>query len=758
MIFLNLIILGAGIANAIQKSIAPSADNVKITVFSSMDEFASAGEIRNIACDRLIFTEEVIIGATTEEKQQYLQNFRVFLDSYYQDITIISVSKNQETLMLCNEIFFEESNLNICIMGKVKPACMVALAVKQVSELEQMFSANTLTGIQKAQEAQQVQETPKPVKAEPPVQAVPTEKKAPEKPKKGGLFGGFGKKKEKQPESAKQHTVPDDFMNDFGATEEQQEGAIMTGIRGGKSATEFDMPEDFADDFGASASVESDFGDFEGTESTTDFNESTADFSDFDDAAGQAFDKSNATDFDDFEDFGDTGSEQNNLNGFDDFDTTGVAEQSETDNFADFDTVEQGSSDFDTVQEQGSFEGFDETPTADFSDFDTATATVEEQGGFGGNQNYDVAGTEFDFDVTENRQTKQQKGHTMQTNDITPDFSDFDVDFDAPVQPKQGVNTATYMGPSGNNMHKSHGSDFRTVQAADDVDLDLSSMSAYEEAKRPVKIVEREVVKEVVREVKVPVGGAAVGGSKYENLKAGRLTDVFVITGDRRAGATKTALTIASTFSQHIPTLFVDMDIARHGALYYLGLEELVDSESAVQNGLGLLKSGKDIKRYVFKSPSFRFDSIVSMPGTNLSDDDLREAMSQLAYQNSTYKVIVIDCPLENLYLLEELMYSADFYMCLDSDICACSNTLFKLDNLQREKAPAGKGVADKSLALFYSRVKYIVKVTEPKNEVINNMAYLEQVYGLSDDKYNWAKVQYAGTMDNIEGVLNNLM
>ena len=102
---------------------------------------------------------------------------------------------------------------------------------------------------------------------------------------------------------------------------------------------------------------------------------------------------------------------------------------------------------------------------------------------------------------------------------------------------------------------------------------------------------------------------------------------------------------------------------------------------------------------------------------------------------------------------------TTSFNICVDSDICACSNTLFTLDALQMSKAPAGKGVNDKALTMLYNRSKFLVKVTEPKNDIINNMHYLEQIYGLSDDRFNWARLSYyQGTMENIDVMLQGLI
>lgn len=701
---MQLIILGSNVANAIKSAIAPKVDNVNISTYASMNDFASETELRSVICDRIILTEEAVTGNDANAKRTHLYSFKEFLYSRYPDVTVITISKEKETLDLCADVFCDDNNTNIWITGKVKPACMIALADSPISELEEMFGESTARGLQRQEELRYQEEIRQ--AQNDPTFAVSSEfnpapvEEEPQPAKKKGLFSGFGgKKQHNQPAAPAPSNEP--VVNPLAASKRKK----PAGFGGGNS-----NPEPVSEPSMDSPPFDAGFNDF-----------------DFESEPAQTDDETY------FED----ASSVNNNSGFEAY----------NDSFDDNGTLNDDFGDSAPMPDMDFTDSFDSYSTNDTSVNDS---------GFN------------DIDVS-NEGNVQNMNNDMDSPSFDMDFDDFgDMGTD---NTNNGFTADTYMGPSNQQstpqksqslVRRDNGENLRTANTQMDMDMDFSSVQAYEEARRPVKVVEKEVVKEVVREVRVPsnVNVQQVGGaSKYQNILNGNVNQIFVITGDRRSGVTKTSLTIASKFGVKVPTLYVDMDLDRHGSLYYLSVEDLADSETSVQNGLGLIKSGRDIKRYAFRSANYPFDSLVTMPGNSIADDSIREAMSQLIYQSKMYNVVVVDCPLDKIYLMEEMMYTADFVICVDSDICACSNTLFTLDALQMSKAPAGKGVNDKALTMLYNRSKFLVKVTEPKNDIINNMHYLEQIYGLSDDRFNWARLSYyQGTMENIDVMLQGLI
>lgn len=666
---MNMIILGTSVASVIKKSIVSNTDNIDIQMFGSINEFAKTAEMRHVPCDRLIITQEVLVGSNLQEKKSNLQQLYLFLESKYSDIVIITVTKDVEDMKMCGEVFYSPVCVNLCLASKIKPAALQRLGVSTVDELNEFFADSTIAGYQR-KEAEELREKVNTLESEgdfaiaDEFSDLPPEE--PTVPQKQGIFGGFGKKKESSPDSSAflgdfgDEPMPISNTNDFSGFEssgfDEEVGGLDFGADDG-----FDSPDSAVGDL-----------DFGGDE--------TVGSMDFGGDAG----------FEPGDDFG------------------------SGDDFAPGDDFEPDDGFSEVTEPEESVDAFDFSDIEDDSD----------------------SGFEDEFD---------------------DEFSEFDsgVTVEQPVAaPPPAPARKPSMRPAA-NPPKSLAKKPAPTQPADD--LDLSDLSAYQSPVKqqpktsPLKRVQSRVTTQQQMTVQA-------GVSRYQNIMNGNLSAVIVMTGERRTGVTKSALNVASLFSKAVPTLFVDLDTARHGSLYYLGLEDLSDSDTAVQNGLGLIKSGRDIKRYVYRSLNFKFDSLLSMPGNTISDADLTETISQLIFQSSVYNMIVVDCPLSNLYLVEELMYSADFFICTCSDICACSNLLFKLDNLQMSKAAAGKGISDKALALLHNRAKYIVNVTESTNEIISNMQYLERLYCLSDDKFVWTQLPYAGTVDNIEAIMQNLM
>lgn len=245
---------------------------------------------------------------------------------------------------------------------------------------------------------------------------------------------------------------------------------------------------------------------------------------------------------------------------------------------------------------------------------------------------------------------------------------------------------------------------------------------------------------------------------KYTQLTQGTQTATIVVTGDRRAGLTTTAMSVAEHFAQYVPTLYVDYDTKYRGSLSYLSVNELTSSSNIIQNGLGVLKPGRNIRTVTFKSDeNVPFDSLVSLPNYALTDEQLIQAQLQLFYQRE-YNVVVLDCPFTNLYLLEDVLGQATVYICVTGDIANSSSTLLTLDALNPNAESAldvVKPMTEKGIAML-SRAQYLITGTDTK-QFGGHMSYLDGLYGLSESDINWAKLPVAGTTQDLNAVLQQM-
>jgi len=909
---MQLIILGTKVASSIKKVIEPNMDNVKIVIFTSLDEFADATELRNIDCDRLIFTEEVINGKSDADKKQQLQALRAFLDGKYMDIITIGILRSPNLLSICSDVFCEDNCINILFENKVKPSMLIALGNGSVSDIQKIFKTNTIVGI-KEQEEEDRQERKKELQSDPVFGVSQDFKKAsePKKPveKSHGIFANpFAKKKKKVEENTEPSIDANAFMSDFseeGQNSAEQSETIKPAVKRrkpggfGKKAKKEDVESEqvfnTTDEDDVGEDLGEDLEEFEsGNDSSRDDLDDFDDFSDASDIEGSSLMQNEEIDDEEDEDYNnlDNINKKRKKKGIekylsDDDDDFGEMNNEDddfeeasdvVDNF-EFDMEKDSIYDsFDDVEDINAQNVEDEKSNEDNEEVKvsvpkkqksrvmhkpvlTTAPNIDEEESSDDTEDLDIdislddefeslgtesttsSNSEFDdIDYSDDVSTEDVKVSSFKKkgksrvevvkdeDDVDYSDMDFDVNMDelsdlddtSSNTKHRPIATDTYIEPEdtvedeslemesdfeveerprkskGNNssskkttsaiVRRDRGENLRSSKVDNtDVDFDLETMEGYEEATRHAgKESEREIIKNVSREVKVNqrvnvvkngnnanrgsgnrvisnqnTGNttniqAGNGASKYSNIIKGIMHETIVVTGERRSGVTQTALTFAKMLSRSTPTLYVDLDIQRHGSLYYLGIDDLVDCDQAIQNGLGLVKNGKDIRKYVFHSSVTGFDALVSMPGHAIREKDLQESLSQLAFQVKLYNALVIDCPFENLYLLEELMFNADFFFCVDSDICACSNMLFALDNLNAEKNPQ-KGLSLKTLTMLNAHAKYIVKVTEQSNELITNMNYLEQIYGLYDDSINWSRLACAGTMDNLEYILQNI-
>ena len=185
-------------------------------------------------------------------------------------------------------------------------------------------------------------------------------------------------------------------------------------------------------------------------------------------------------------------------------------------------------------------------------------------------------------------------------------------------------------------------------------DIDVGELdSAYKEAEKASNVrVERvEVVKEVIKEM--PTGGKSK--KVLSSLFSGKGNRVFIVTGDRGAGATTLAYEMAQEIAKHVAVLYYDGDTVNHGLLNYLDYTRFCEYDSSAQQGARLAKSVN-----AFKNCAMRYDNNIDILSSNfgveVSDEEYESVQSVVADISNDYNVVIADIPFSKLPLCSELI------------------------------------------------------------------------------------------------------
>lgn len=260
---------------------------------------------------------------------------------------------------------------------------------------------------------------------------------------------------------------------------------------------------------------------------------------------------------------------------------------------------------------------------------------------------------------------------------------------------------------------------------------DLDGMSKEYDNKN-VKVVER-VVETVVEKV-VNVG------TKQRSYKNGIRT--IVVTGDRKTGVTKTAMNIASYFSKTSKTLYVDFDTERHGSLLYIGLESISNEEEHIRNGIKYLKNVNTIPNIAYNFKRGGFDCLVSSYGEEINDERIKEVQRVLSIQRE-YKTLIIDCPLENLSYLDDIMVYSEIIVCIESDLQCTLNTLLGISGVTED---------DRYQSYLFNNSQFLVNRGSTQ-EFSKNISYVRDMFQLDEMGINWGNIPILGTVKDL-GVL----
>ena len=276
----------------------------------------------------------------------------------------------------------------------------------------------------------------------------------------------------------------------------------------------------------------------------------------------------------------------------------------------------------------------------------------------------------------------------MEEYDTNQGTNDFDNDA-VEVEEDFGNDTVSYEGNTQNNRHSIPNRNITTVDD-DFTGMNVASAEeAYRQQNEQPKVITKTVVKEVVRDS----GRGTINAIK--GVISGKTHKIIIVTGDRATGITTTALNIAKQFSAKVPILYFDCDVDNHGLLSYINYDNFRDYENTHMQGVKLATNGKAFRNCACKFED-NFDLLTTDYSCDVTDEEIETAGTTVAEVSGDYGVVVVDCPLDKLHLISDLIMIGNTVLCVEGSKRGFMNMLCRLENsplpMRYKRAIVSKG------------------------------------------------------------------
>lgn len=246
------------------------------------------------------------------------------------------------------------------------------------------------------------------------------------------------------------------------------------------------------------------------------------------------------------------------------------------------------------------------------------------------------------------------------------------------------------------------------VEEVEDIKSDLSvgvAEDQYRKTTETPKVVTETVVKEVIKSVKT--------SSILDSIYKGTAHKIIIVTGDRGTGVTTTAWTLAQHFAQKTQVLYFDCDIKFHGLLNYINYFDFKNYEQTHMQGVKICRSFRAFNSCVCKWDT-NIDLLTTDFGVEVTEDELITTQGVVVENLSSYGVIVVDCPIQNLHCLQDLILTGNVVVCVEGSVRGYMNALFSLEEctlpLRYKRSVVGKGTMLRTKINKNSNYKKIVK------------------------------------------------
>lgn len=226
------------------------------------------------------------------------------------------------------------------------------------------------------------------------------------------------------------------------------------------------------------------------------------------------------------------------------------------------------------------------------------------------------------------------------------------------------------------------------VGVADEVDDEEEVLSGAESQYRDTYNNQRMPIKGG----KAPFGG----NTALANIYNGKSHKVIIVTGDRGSGVTVTAFSLAKEFAKKVPVLYFDCDIDRHGLLSYIDYEFFRTFDNSMIEGVKRCRDSSIFTNCIV-SYDTNLDLLTSDYSCDADDDSVRTAHNIVAENVMNYGVIVVDCPVSKLHLIQDLIFIGNSIICMESSKRGAMNMLCGLEDspleLRYKRCICSKGI-----------------------------------------------------------------
>ena len=264
------------------------------------------------------------------------------------------------------------------------------------------------------------------------------------------------------------------------------------------------------------------------------------------------------------------------------------------------------------------------------------------------------------------------------------------------------------------------------------------------EVEKIVEVEKRVEVEKIVEVEKLVEVETFVGGGNRRTYKNGVRT--IIVTGDRKTGVTGTALNLSAYYAKTGKTLYVDLDTVRKGSLLYLGIENIALANPAQISGVENLMSVNGLSHSVYAFDKRNFDCLLSSYGSVIEPQRIKD-LQRLLISQRTYDTIIIDCPLENLVHLEDMVLYGEVFICMESTVPSIVVTLSSLSDMDFE---------DKGMSYLFNNSQFVLSKGSLESDFEKNLRYVSDIFSLEEQKLDWSSVKSLGVVDKLGSVLVN--
>lgn len=226
------------------------------------------------------------------------------------------------------------------------------------------------------------------------------------------------------------------------------------------------------------------------------------------------------------------------------------------------------------------------------------------------------------------------------------------------------------------------------VASVDEVDEEEETLSGAESKYRSS---ERPLNKEIIK----PTSHGGITQA-LANVLNGKSHKVIVCTGDRGSGVTVTAYSIAKEFAKKVPVLYFDCDIEKHGLLNYIDYDSFRAYDRSMIEGIKFCRDSNIFMNCVVQY-DINLDLLTSDWSCDATDEDITRAHNVVAENTMNYGVVVVDCPIEKLHLISDLIFIGNTIVCMESSKRGVMNMLCGLEGspleLRYKRCIQSKGI-----------------------------------------------------------------